>query len=106
MQSGILSIVVSICDPSQFLAPFVLMGKRMLQEMCQKDKGWDEPLSCVLKPRWENWVNDLRNLQLIPRCFTPENFGIVLKTLWLLRSRANIFELVHKIQIPMRERSS
>ncbi|KAK9513134.1 hypothetical protein VZT92_026696 [Zoarces viviparus] len=78
---GILSIVASLYDPLGFLAPFILQGKMVLQEMCQKGISWDEPLPSELKPRWESWVKDLANLEKIqiPRCFTPENFGKVLK---------------------------
>lgn len=33
---GVLSVVASVYDPLGFLAPFILQGKRVLQEMCQK----------------------------------------------------------------------
>lgn len=33
---GILSTVASVFDPLGFLAPFLLLGKKILQEMCQK----------------------------------------------------------------------
>ncbi|XP_051803238.1 uncharacterized protein LOC127533647 [Acanthochromis polyacanthus] len=76
---GILSTVASVFDPLGFLAPFLLLGKKILQEMCQKGIGWDEQLPTELKPRWQSWLNDLENLQKlqIPRCFTPENLGKV-----------------------------
>ena len=76
---GILSTVASVFDPLGFLAPFLLLGKKILQEMCQKGIGWDEQLPAELKPQWENWLNDLENLQKlqIPRCFVPENLGKV-----------------------------
>lgn len=76
---GILSIVASVFDPLGFMAPFLLLGKKILQEMCQKNIGWDEPLPEELKPQWESWLNDLQNLQSIqiPRCFIPEDLGKV-----------------------------
>ncbi|CAI5660104.1 unnamed protein product [Oreochromis niloticus] len=46
---GILSIVASLYDPLGFLAPVILEGKRVLQEMCQRGTGWDEPLPKDLK---------------------------------------------------------
>ncbi|KAJ8364861.1 hypothetical protein SKAU_G00136920 [Synaphobranchus kaupii] len=57
-------------------------GKQVLQEMCQKGVGWDEPLPVELKPRWGSWVDDLENLQKIqiPRCFSPGNLGKILRT--------------------------
>ncbi|CAI5682991.1 unnamed protein product [Oreochromis niloticus] len=76
---GILSIIASVFDPLGFLAPFLLIGKKILQEMCLKSIGWDEPLPGELKPQWESWVADLKNLQRlqIPRCFVPESLGKV-----------------------------
>ncbi|KAJ8369824.1 hypothetical protein SKAU_G00098520 [Synaphobranchus kaupii] len=78
---GILSTVASVFDPLGFLAPFLLLGKKVLQEMCQRGIGWDEPLPAELKPRWESWLNDLEALQKlqIPRCFAPENLGKIQK---------------------------
>ena len=49
---GILSTVASMYDPLGFVAPFVLNGKRVLQEMCRQGTGWDDPLSDALRPRW------------------------------------------------------
>lgn len=76
---GILSTVASVFDPLGFLAPFLLLGKKILQEMCQKGIRWDEQLPAELKPQWESWLNDLDKLQKlqIPRCFAPENLGKV-----------------------------
>ncbi|XP_048846374.1 uncharacterized protein LOC125717469 [Brienomyrus brachyistius] len=78
---GILSAVASIFDPLGFLSPFILTGKRILQEMCKRGVGWDEPLPPELKPKWENWLQDLENLQQIqiPRCVIPKNIGIIQK---------------------------
>lgn len=42
IRRGILSTVASVFDPLGFLAPFLLLGKKILQEMCQKGIGWDE----------------------------------------------------------------
>ncbi|KAL0153126.1 hypothetical protein M9458_051582, partial [Cirrhinus mrigala] len=79
---GILSVVASVYDPLGFLAPFIISGKKVLQEMCRKGIGWDEPLPTELRPRWESWLNDFPNLRKIqiPRCFTPPNIGKILRT--------------------------
>ncbi|XP_070543712.1 uncharacterized protein [Ptychodera flava] len=57
---GILSAVASVFDPLGFLAPFVLRGKRILQEMCKKGTEWDDPLPDDLRPKWESWLSELR----------------------------------------------
>lgn len=78
---GILSVVASVYDPLGFLAPYILTGKRVLQEMCKRGMDWDEPLPSDLKPKWDAWLHDLENLQRvqIPRCFIPENMGKIQK---------------------------
>ncbi|XP_022085513.1 uncharacterized protein LOC110976501 [Acanthaster planci] len=77
---GILSTVASIYDPLGFLAPFVLIGKGVLQEMCHNGVSWDDPLPDDLRPRWEKWKNDLLNLKQIqiPGCYKPNDFGKVI----------------------------
>lgn len=73
---GVLSTVASIYDPLGFVAPFILVGKQILQEMCRDEIGWDEPLSEDLRPRWESWLLDLKNLSdiKIQRCYLPKDF--------------------------------
>ncbi|XP_023815989.1 uncharacterized protein LOC111948234 [Oryzias latipes] len=73
---GVLSTVASIFDPLGFVAPFILVGKRILQRMCQEKLGWDEPLPLDLKPQWEAWLKDLKNLPTIniPRCYITSTF--------------------------------
>ncbi|XP_053363240.1 uncharacterized protein LOC128533064 [Clarias gariepinus] len=74
---GVLSTVASIYDPLGFIAPFVLLGKQILQQMCQDKLDWDEGLPEHLKPRWESWIQDLPRLAnvQIKRCFIPPEFG-------------------------------
>ncbi|XP_042244229.1 uncharacterized protein LOC121880779 isoform X2 [Thunnus maccoyii] len=76
---GVLSTVASVYDPLGFMAPFVLLGKQILQEMCREKLGWDEDLPERLRPQWESWLRDLPNLaeMEIKRCFLPSSFGSV-----------------------------
>lgn len=76
---GVLSTVASIYDPLGFIAPFVLVGKQMLQQMCKERIGWDEELPEILKPQWESWIRDLPNLtnMQVKRSFLPSDFGNV-----------------------------
>ena len=73
---GVLSTVASIYDPLGFLAPFVLLGKQILQQMCRDKVGWDEPLPEELRTQWESWLQDLQKLSNIKirRCYIPANF--------------------------------
>jgi hypothetical protein len=74
---NILSTVASIYDPLGFLAPFILIGKKILQEVCQRGIGWDEALPNELQPRWEKGIGDFVNLEKIQisRCVKPHDFG-------------------------------
>lgn len=42
---GILCTIASVYDPLGFVAPFILRGKQILQQLCQEKVEWDEPLS-------------------------------------------------------------
>ena len=45
---GILSTINSVYDPLRFLAPVILEGKIILQEMCKDNLGWDDDLPVKL----------------------------------------------------------
>ena len=74
---GILSTVASLYDPLGFVAPVVLHGKKILQEMCHNGLGWDDSIPTTLQPTWEQWHTDLPQLEQlqIPRCYHPLGFG-------------------------------
>nr|XP_054757838.1 uncharacterized protein LOC129263947 [Lytechinus pictus] len=76
---GILSTVASLYDPLGFVAPVVLKGKRILQEMCRSGIGWDDPIPETLQPAWNSWIAELPKLEKlqIPRCHHPPEFGPV-----------------------------
>ena len=74
---GILSTVSSIYDPSGYVAPVTLKGKKILQQMCRDKLDWDSPVPVNLRFEWEKWRHDVVSLEQleIQRCFKPENFG-------------------------------
>jgi hypothetical protein len=73
---GILSTVCSIFDPLGFIAPVILRGKNILQDMCRERLGWDEPLPDPLKRAWERWITELPKLDSVKvrRCFKGNDF--------------------------------
>ena len=70
---GMLATVASIYDPLGLIAPVLLQGKQILQSMCTKGSGWDDPPPEGLRPRWETWKADLSSLKelQIARCYLP-----------------------------------
>lgn len=62
-RDGESSWLLSLLDTLGFLASFILLGRTIQQEMCQKSIGWDEPLPGELEPWWESWLEDLKNLK-------------------------------------------
>ncbi|XP_031554426.1 uncharacterized protein LOC116291397 [Actinia tenebrosa] len=79
---GILSTISSIFDPLGFVAPLLLEGKSILQDLCREDLGWDDTIPDETKVTWERWRTELMQLQRIsiPRCYKPDGFGRVVKT--------------------------
>lgn len=73
---GILSVVTSVYDPLGFVAPFILPAKALLQDLCRKNLGWDDPISDDDLTRWRNWLVELPMLEKLKvnRCFKPINF--------------------------------
>ena len=73
---GILLTISSIYDPLGFIDPVVLVGKKILQDICQSNSR-DEPVDDATKSRWEKWRNELCLLERlkVPRSFKPTEFG-------------------------------
>ncbi len=78
---GILSVSSSIFDPFGFLAPFILSAKQILQELCKKGYGWDEPLPHAVTQQWTEWINGLEKIKCfsVTCCIKPKYFGITVK---------------------------
>ena len=76
---GVLATICSVYDPLGFIAPVILQGKMILQQLCRDHTDWDTPLSENLRIRWENWRTSLLLLDSvkIKRCVKPDNFGDV-----------------------------
>ena len=76
---GILSAVGQIYDPIGFIAPVILRGRRILQDVCKLKLDWDDTLPEEIQRRWIDWQDQLHELEelTIPRCFKPAKFGSV-----------------------------
>ncbi|XP_068734748.1 uncharacterized protein [Montipora capricornis] len=73
---GILVSVSSIYDPLGLVAPFLLTGKRIVQELCKGKTEWDEPVPDTIRSQWEKWRREIHSLAelKIRRCHKPEDF--------------------------------
>ena len=58
----VLSIVASIFDPLGLVSPFVLQGKRLLQDACILGLSWDDVLPPELNSRFQNWLSYVPSL--------------------------------------------
>ena len=78
-RQGILSVVSSVYNPLGFAAPFTLPAKALLQDLCRKNLGWDDPISDEDLTRCRNWLSELPRLEdlKVNRCFKPIHFGEV-----------------------------
>lgn len=74
---GMLSLLSTLYDPLGFLAPFLVIGKIILQELCSMNLNWDDPVpedNCNAWNIWKDCIQPLEGFR-IPRCFKPEKFG-------------------------------
>ena len=74
---GILSMTSSVYDPLGLVAPVVLTAKKLLQDLCRRKIGWDDPISDEDGEKWEKWKSQLPSLSRISlrRCIKPVYFG-------------------------------
>ncbi|XP_043217008.1 uncharacterized protein LOC122379127 [Amphibalanus amphitrite] len=59
---GILSMVSSLYDPLGWVAPFTLLGKNIVKQLCCDGRDWDEPVPDHVEPPWEEWKTDLKQI--------------------------------------------
>ena len=71
-----LSALSSLYDTLGAASPFVLRGRKILQDLCQEGLRWDEIVSDIYHRIWECWKNDLIGLENVelkrhikPGCF-------------------------------------
>ncbi|XP_071963463.1 uncharacterized protein [Antedon mediterranea] len=54
---GLLSVTSSVFDPLGIAAPFVLLARSLLQEVCRRGADWDQPLTEDEKKTWTQWLD-------------------------------------------------
>ena len=76
---GLLSVVCSLYDPLDFVAPIVLPAKVIRQDLCRRRLEWDDPIPDDERNRWLSWLEDLAKLEQlsVDRCLKSPSFGKV-----------------------------
>ncbi|XP_062708042.1 uncharacterized protein LOC115258210 isoform X2 [Aedes albopictus] len=66
-----LRCIMSMFDPKQFLAPILIHGRILMQDLWRSGIGWDERIGPVHYDRWLRWTElfPLINNISIPRCY-------------------------------------
>ena len=74
---GILSSISSIYDPMGLVAPFLLKGRKILQQITSETSRWDDEVGEEYVQEWHQWRRGLPALESleVPRCHKPQGFG-------------------------------
>jgi len=59
---GMLSMISQIYDPLGIASPFLLKGKRIIQELCKSNYDWDELVSEDFTKEWNSWKKELNEV--------------------------------------------
>lgn len=70
-----LTTLMKVFDPLGLIAHYLIRAKMILQEVWRDGTNWDEPINARLLQPWREWVNELKNIELIkiPRQYAPVN---------------------------------
>lgn len=66
----ILKVLASVYDPIGIISPVLTPAKKLFQDACASNSGWDDPLPPHMICSWKKWLSNMKNLQAydIPRC--------------------------------------
>ena len=69
----LLSFVAGIYDPLGILAPCVIEGRLIMQDLCRLQYGWDDKFSDQVRRNLNGWLNKLKEVRgaSVPRCIKP-----------------------------------
>lgn len=67
---SVLKVTSSFFDPLGILSPVLVQMKLLFQLLCQEDIAWDAPLPEPVRKQWNEWLQDLTEVQqiMIPQC--------------------------------------
>ena len=70
----ILSLVSSLYDPLGLLAPIIVVGRMIFQQVSRLKMNWDDVVPPEVVVEWNDWWTSLENLQDLkfPRCLVGE----------------------------------
>ncbi len=59
------------------MSSVVLSAKKILQDLCKGNVGWDDILPELVVQKWTSWLQELHHLESfeLARCLKPPNFG-------------------------------
>ncbi|GAA6088258.1 uncharacterized protein LOC110440108 [Tachysurus ichikawai] len=74
---GILSMISSVYDPLGIVSPVLLSAKKILQDLCKGNLGWDDVLPELVVQKWKSWLQELHLLESfeLTRGLKPPNFA-------------------------------
>ena len=73
---NMLEKTATIYNPLDFLAPYVVRAKNLIQQPWVEAAGWDVPLPVHHQAQWRSWFQESTNLEriCIPRCLKERQF--------------------------------
>ena len=77
---GILSAVSSLYDPLGIIAPTIIRGKWILQNLAKKQFSWDREVPEDERCKWVTWLTDISKASVlsVPRCIKTGVVGDIL----------------------------
>ncbi|XP_062701454.1 uncharacterized protein LOC115254319 [Aedes albopictus] len=67
----VLQCVMTLFDPVGLLAPYLIFGRVLIQDIWRAGTKWDEQVDDSIFQRWRDWVKILQDIDevRIPRCY-------------------------------------
>ncbi|XP_062556945.1 uncharacterized protein LOC134221776 [Armigeres subalbatus] len=61
----VMSSVMSLFDPLGMLAPFVIHGKMLIQDLWRSGSDWDHPIDDESNEKWHRWIRRLPEIEYV-----------------------------------------